>query len=160
MKLTKNETIQKVEELLKPVLDEEDAELFDIEYTGRQKRTLLRILVDKKGGKPITIDQCAKISKKLSLLLDINNVIHHKYYLEVSSPGIERPLRIPGHFLRYKGEEAKVKTYQKIDGEKVHIGEIMGLSDDILILNVADKERKIPIESISKANLYVRDFGL
>ena len=160
LKRKKTENLEKIEKLVAELLEEEELELVQFLFTGKTKRALLRVLIDRTDGQNITIDECAKISKKLSLALDVSDFIHHRYTLEVSSPGIERPLTKPEHFVRFKGNKAKLKTYELIDGQKVHLGNIIDCIDDIVFIEINGKNRAIPFSQILKANLYIEDFGL
>jgi ribosome maturation factor RimP len=155
---SKKAKARKIEEILLPILEEEDAELFDLYFTGPARRSILRVLIEKEGG--VTVDLCARVSRKLSIALDVADTIHHSYTLEVSSPGIERPLTKPLHYQRYKGHKAKIKTYGLIDKQRVHIGTILDFIDDSIHLQIDENQRIIPFSQVAKANLYIEDFGL
>ncbi|PLY01525.1 MAG: ribosome maturation factor [Desulfuromonas sp.] len=151
---------EQVQELIQPLLDELGFELVDLEYKREQQGWVLRFFLDKEGG--ITLDDCAVASREISTLLDVEDIIHTAYNLEVSSPGIERPLKKIADFERFSGHSVKIKTLQSIDAEsggkarKVFTGTLKGLDGEQIILDTDDKkpaEIKIPFALIEKANL-------
>ncbi len=150
---------EQIEKLIQPLLEDLDCELVDLEYQREQRGWVLRFFLDKVGG--INLDDCAMASREISSLLDVENVITTAYSLEVSSPGIERPLKKPEDFKRFSGQLAKIKTLDSIDPDasgknrKTFIGTLSGLEgDDILLIlkNTTDAIR-IPLQQIDKANL-------
>jgi len=150
---------EQIEKLIQPLLEDLDCELVDLEYQREQRGWVLRLFLDKVGG--INLDDCAKASREISSLLDVENIITTAYSLEVSSPGIERPLKKPEDFKRFSGQLAKIKTMDSIDPDasgknrKTFIGTLSGLEgDDILLIlkNTTDAVR-IPLQQIDKANL-------
>lgn len=136
--LTKMEAIMKksiqqaVTELAAPVTDSLNYELVDVEYVKEGTNWYLRIYIDKPGG--IGIDDCQAVSERLSDILDKNDPIDQSYYLEVSSPGLDRPLKTERDFKKYKGELVEVKVFQPIDGKKVFEGELVGLIDNKIVI--------------------------
>ncbi len=150
---------EQIEKLIQPLLEDLGCELVDLEYQREQRGWVLRFFLDKVGG--INLDDCAMASREISSLLDVENVITTAYSLEVSSPGIERPLKKPEDFKRFSGQLAKIKTLDSIDPDasgknrKTFIGTLSGLEgDDILLIlkNTTDAIR-IPLQQIDKANL-------
>ncbi len=150
---------EQIEKLIQPLLEDLGCELVDLEYQREQRGWVLRFFLDKVGG--INLDDCAMASREISSLLDVENVINTAYSLEVSSPGIERPLKKPEDFKRFSGQLAKIKTLDSIDPDasgknrKTFIGTLSGLEgDDILLIlkNTTDAIR-IPLQQIDKANL-------
>jgi len=150
---------EQIEQLIQPLLEDLDCELVDLEYQREQRGWVLRFFLDKVGG--INLDDCAKASREISSLLDVENVITTAYSLEVSSPGIERPLKKPEDFKRFSGQLAKIKTMDSIDPDasgknrKTFIGTLSGLEGDdlLLILKNTTDAVKIPLQQIDKANL-------
>ena len=100
--------LKKISYLVEPLIDEMGFELVDIEYLSERGRWVLRIYADKKGG--ITLDDCARVSRELGDFIDVKDVIQHEYVLEVSSPGLNRPLKKEKDFLRAVGKKVKVKS--------------------------------------------------
>ncbi len=124
---------QTVTELVSPVVENLNYELVDVEYVKEGANWYLRIYIDKPGG--ISIDDCQAVSEQVSDLLDKNDPIDQSYYLEVSSPGLDRPLKTEKDFTKYKGELVEVKVFQPIDGKKIFEGELVGLKDNFVVIN-------------------------
>ncbi|HHV72946.1 MAG TPA: ribosome maturation factor RimP [Clostridia bacterium] len=150
--MTKSKVEQIVYELSEPIIRQNGMELVDVEFKKEGKNWFLRIFIDKPDG--VGIDDCQLISEKISCLLDEHDPISRSYYLEVSSPGIERPLKKPEHFARFKGEKAQIKTYKPIENSKKFSGIIGEVTNDTVVLIIGpEKEIVIPFEQIAKANL-------
>lgn len=133
--------IETVTELVKPILAEHNFYLYDMEFVKEGKSWYLRVYIDKDGG--ITLNDCATVSDQLSEALD--NVepdpIPQAYFLEVSSPGAERPLRNEEDYQRAVNDYIHVSLYQQIDGKKVYEGTLTKLTDKKLTLDYLDKTR-------------------
>ena len=151
---------EKIEQLIQPILEDLGLELVDLEYKREQRGWILRIFLDKDGG--ITLDNCADASREISSLFDVEDVIQTAYNLEVSSPGIERPLKTLAHFQRFIGETVKVKTYLPVspeDGKKAQktfVGTLEQASDDGIIIQLQGKTKvalELKLDQIEKANL-------
>lgn len=117
-----------VEEIALPVVEKHAFELVDVEFIKEGANWYLRIYIDKPNG--ITLDDCQLISEEVSEKLDKVDPIEQSYFLEVSSPGLERPLKKDTDFEKYKGELVEVKVYNPIDNQKIFEGELLGLKDD------------------------------
>ena len=126
---------QEIMELAAPVVEALNFELVDVEFVKEGANWYLRIYIDKPGG--ISIDDCQAVSEQISDILDKKDPIEQSYYLEVSSPGLERPLKTERDFIKYKGELVEVKVYQPIDGKKIFEGELVGLIDNKIIISDA-----------------------
>lgn len=109
-----------------PILEELGFEFVDIEYKKEGAHWLLRMYIDKPGG--ITIDDCQKASDRINTALDKNNTVTYDF-LEISSPGLDRPLKKDEDFVRYKGRKVDIKLYKAINGSKDFTGELIGLID-------------------------------
>ncbi len=129
---------QDIIELAAPVVEALNYELVDVEFIKEGANWYLRIYIDKPGG--ISIDDCQAVSEQMSEILDKKDPIEQSYYLEVSSPGLERPLKTERDFIKYKGELVEVKVFQPIDGKKLFEGELVGLIDDRIVINNAGNE--------------------
>ena len=105
--------LEKVQAVAKPVLDDLGFELVDVEFKREGQGWVLRFFIDKPGG--VTLDDCALFSREVSMLLDVEDFIHRAYHLEVSSPGIDRPLKTREDYQRFCGERIKAKTFEKMD---------------------------------------------
>ncbi len=151
-RVTMNDMRQRVSKLAGQVADEQGVELFDVELLGRGK-LLLRVFIDKEEG--ITLDDCERFSKSLGAVLDVENPIPGSYTLEVSSPGIDRPLRHLEDFEKNKGKLVRVIAKEKIENQNFFIGKIAGVHDDSVVLIVQEHEITIPFDNISKAKLEI-----
>lgn len=149
-----NQTEKKVTELLLPILEKENFELVDVEFVKEGPNWYLRIYVDKEGG--ISIDDCELVSRALDKKMDDASFIEQAYILEVSSPGIDRPLKKPEDFVKYAGEVVDVKLYKARDGEKEFQGILKGLEDGIITLIDEDgKEMSFEQKEVASIRLAV-----
>uniref|UniRef100_A0A7C5V3L4 Ribosome maturation factor RimP n=1 Tax=Caldicellulosiruptor owensensis TaxID=55205 RepID=A0A7C5V3L4_9FIRM len=145
---------KKVEELVKPILERYGFDLVDIEFKKEGKSHFLRVYIDKPGG--ITIDDCQLVSEELSDKLDIADPIPFSYYLEVSSPGVDRPLVTDRDFIRNKGRVVDVFLKQPFLNRTKITGELVEKNEKSLVL-IVDKEKiDIPVENIKKVKLAIR----
>ncbi len=127
-----------VTELVQPIVEKNNYDLVDVEFVKEGANRFLRIYIDKPAG--ITIDDCQVVSEELSDKLDSADPIEQAYFLEVSSPGLERPLKKDKDFERYKGEVVEIKLFQPIDGQKVFEGELLGLNNNNILIKKASNE--------------------
>ncbi|MCP1144083.1 ribosome maturation factor RimP [Lysinibacillus endophyticus] len=150
-----------IEELVTPILEELKLELVDIEFLKEGRNWFLRVYIDTPEG-GIDIDQCAIVSERLSVVLDEKDPIEQNYYLEVSSPGAERPLKKESDFEKAVGKFIYVKTYEPIKDMKEFQGYLKAYNEHDIELEVRIKTRKINItiekEKIAKARLAI-DFS-
>jgi len=130
----KNKIKNMARDLVLPILQRVNFDLVDIEYLREGNNWYLRVYIDKPGG--ITIDDCQLVSEELSNKLDIADPIKHKYILEVSSPGIERPLKSERDFERYKGEIIRIKLFHAMNDKKNYEGELLGVMDGDVALRL------------------------
>lgn len=146
--------IQDLEVLLKPVVEGLGYELVDLQLRTERGRLVLRLLVDRPGG--ITLDECAGLSREVSPHLDVADPIRGRYVLEVSSPGIRRPLKRARDFERFQGEKLVVRTHEPVQGRKTFRGRNLGV-DGQQNLRVEDAETQehhvIPLAAIREACL-------
>jgi len=147
-----------IEELAKPIVEELNLELVDVEFVKEGRNWFLRVYVDTPEG-GIDIEQCAQVSERLSLLLDENDPITQNYYLEVSSPGAERPLKKDTDFENAIGKFIYVKTYEPIKDMKEFQGYLTSYDEHTLVMEVRIKTRKITVtieqEKIALARLAI-----
>ncbi len=127
-----NNTEKKVQSIAEPILAENDLELADVEFVKEGPNWYLRVYIDKQGG--VTIQDCETVSRALEKKLDEADLIAQAYVLEVSSPGIDRPLKKPEHFQKYAGEVVDIKLYKPFEGKKEYQGELKGLQDGIITI--------------------------
>jgi len=137
--------------LLEPVISLLGYELVGVEYHGQGRNNVLRIYIDKTGG--VTLDDCEKVSRQVSGLLDVEDPIRERYTLEVSSPGLDRPLFTKEHFVRHKGQWAQLRLDKPLDGRRNFKGIIQGMQDEEVLLDVDGAQLVLPLKSIEKARL-------
>jgi ribosome maturation factor RimP len=138
-----------VEALIRPVVEAAGLELFDVAYDRAGGRPVLRVTVDRDGG--LDLDAIATTSDAIARRLDRDDFGEGRYELEVSSPGIEHPLRTPAHFARAIGATVKVKTASAIDDARVHTGTLRAADEDFVVIDVDGAERRIPVAGITSA---------
>ena len=147
------------EDLLKDFLPENGLELYNAEFAKEGKDWFLRIYIDKQEGAEeeyVSTDDCELVSRFLSDKLDEEDPIEQNYYLEVSSPGMDRQLIEQRHYDRYRGHLVEVKLYKGIDGKKLYEGELVGLTDGILtIKDENNNEITFSMDQVAKTNLAV-----
>ncbi|MDR3579290.1 MAG: ribosome maturation factor RimP [Oryzomonas sp.] len=140
-----------------PILESLGMELVDIEFARAGRDGVLRLFIDKEGG--VTLDDCADVSRELSAILDVEDVIPGHYSLEVSSPGLDRPLKKPADYERFVGRLVKVRTFEALPDDagnkrKTFIGHLLGLVDGNVAVKLSEgQSASIPLEKIAKANL-------
>lgn len=150
-------TANQLQQSLSPVVTGLGYELVGIEWLSQGKHSLLRVYIDQESG--IGIEDCEKVSRQLSALLDVEDLIPGHYSLEVSSPGLDRPLFTLEQFQRFAGEQAKVKCHAPIHGQKKFIGTIASVSieNEEVSLSLENGELvQIPFNLIAKANLLAK----
>ncbi|WP_156289099.1 ribosome maturation factor RimP [Oceanobacillus salinisoli] len=152
-----SQVIKTTEELVLPILGEKNLDLVDIEYVKEGKSWFLRVYIDKPGGVDIT--ECGEVSEQLSEKLDEIDPIKDPYFLEVSSPGVERPLKTKEDIEKNINKNVYIKLYEQIDGEKEYEGILKDFKNDVLTLEYKVKTRtkqvELPYEKIAKARLAV-----
>ncbi len=142
-----------VEDLFAVIAGEAGVELVDVEMKTSQGRLHLVVYIDQPQG--ITLEDCERVSRLLGELLDMKDPIPSSYMLEVSSPGIERPLKKKDDFIRFSGRYVKIKTYRKLEGQKNFKGLLVGMEDDRLVLQLENgREVRMDLGEISKAQLW------
>ena len=156
LSLSIDSLIKKVNEFAKPLCESENIELVYIEYIVEQKNHILRILIDKQNG--VQVEDCVNISRQLSDILDVNLEEFNRYRLEVSSPGLERPLVKENDFIRFKGNKIKIKTKTPLNGQRNFKGILGRLNNNNVELTAENKEYSIPFNIIMKARI-ISDFG-
>ncbi len=153
-------TVDKVTAIAGPVAEQAGYELVDVEYVKEGKNWFLRLYIDKDGG--VDLDDCTKFSEKIGEELDAQKVdpIPHPYYLEVSSPGAERPLKKEKDLIEAVGKYIHVSLYQQISGENTFEGTLKELNDQTLtlVIRIKTREKEIEIDrsNIAKARLAIK----
>ena len=140
-----------LEQLLAPTINDMGYELWGCEYLAQGKHSLLRIYIDKEDG--ITLDDCQAVSHQVSALLDVEDPITGNYSLEISSPGIPRPLFKDSQYQRYIGELLQIKTFKPVRNKRKLQGVLAAVSDEGIVLTVQDEKCELLFSNIVKAYL-------
>ena len=149
--------IHPLQTLLEPIVSQLGYELVRVLTIG-QKNPTLQIMIDRLDGSNITVDDCATVSRAVSDILDEKDPIEGQYSLEVSSPGLDRPLTKLEHFQRYNAYEAKIETSCEVEGRKRFKGKLSGVESNGLVhINMNDQDYAIPFADINKAKLVITD---
>lgn len=152
--MKREELKEKITGLIEPVMSSLDVELDNLEINKMGRKMLMRVFIEKKGG--VTIDDCERVSREIEAVLDVEDPIAGPYVLEVSSPGLDRPLKKPGDFIRYTGRKVRVVTRDPVENQTFFIGSIDAATDDDVVLLLQQEKRvTIPYANISRARLEV-----
>ncbi|MEJ2313862.1 MAG: ribosome maturation factor RimP [Nitrospirota bacterium] len=143
----------KIGELAREVADGMGVELVDAELRGAGRRTLLRVTIDREGG--VTVGDCERFSKDLGAMLDVEDLLKESYTLEVSSPGLDRPLKGPGDFRRHRGKLVNISLREKVEGRGAWTGRVEDALEDRVRLSVDGKSIEIAYGNILKAVLEI-----
>jgi ribosome maturation factor RimP len=147
------EIVDRVRAMAEPVLLNEGMELVDIEYRRESKGWVLRLTLDKEGG--VTLDDCTRVSQEVGRSLDVEDFIQAPYTLEVSSPGLTRPLRREKDFMKYRHRLIKVKTIDPIENRRQFRGRLLGISENRIEIEFDGGIIQIPLSNVTKANLEI-----
>ncbi len=142
---------RKIVELIEPVVLAMGYELWGVEYLAQGRYSLLRIYIDKADG--ITLSDCEQVSRQVTGVLDVEDPIQGAYNLEVSSPGLDRPLFTLSQFARYIDNEARLTLSLKLEGRRKLTGKITGTDENLVLMLVEGKLYKVPADSIDNARL-------
>ncbi len=138
-------------ELVRPVAEALGYELWGIEYVSHSKHSVVRIYIDSDNG--INVDDCAKLSRQVSSVFDVEDPILGEYNLEVSSPGMDRPLFTLDQFKRYVGGQVKVRLRAPFEGRRKFSGQLTGVEGDDIVVAIDEHEYLLPYDMIDKANV-------
>jgi len=151
VKSTVNSSVTQVTELIDTTIQVLGLDLWGVELLQQGKYSLLRIYIEREEG--VTIEDCEKVSRQVSALLDVEDPIAGEYTLEVSSPGMDRPLFSIEHYLKYVGSEVDLKLRRPINGRRKFKGQIIKISGDIVGLLVEGSEYSLEFSDIEKASI-------
>jgi len=144
----------KVTEMIEPVINDLGIDLVDIDLKKMGAKALLRVYIETDAG--VNIDDCEQVSREVSAILDVEDPIPYAYVLEVSSPGLERPLKKPADFIRFKGNMVRVVTREALDKQTFFVGTLAEATDHEIVLHLPkDKEITITYDNISRSKLEV-----
>jgi len=150
--------LDRLTQLIEPVLTDMGFELVRIQLSGGEHRAKLQIMAEPMDGRMMDVEDCHSISKRLSAVLDVEDPIKNAYELEISSPGLDRPLTRLKDFERFAGEEAKIELKQTLDGRKHFKGHLAGIEDgNILLVLEEGYSLSLPFSNISKAKLVLTE---
>ena len=138
-------------QILEPVVTVMGYELIGVEFHPHRGSALLRLYIDREGG--VDVDDCRRVSHQVSGVLDVEDPIHGHYRLEVSSPGLDRPLFEARDFLRFAGRPIRVQLAMPLNGRRKFTGRLVGLRDDKVVLEHEGQELAFPLTAIEKARL-------
>ncbi len=144
----------KLTEMLRPAVEETGKELLGIEFISAGKHSVLRIYIEHENG--ITVDDCAEVSRQVSAVLDVEDPISTEYNLEVSSPGLDRPLFNKSHYEAIIGETVNVKLSIPLNGRRKFKGELAAIEGDNIIIVVDGEDYSLNVNNIEKGNLVPR----
>lgn len=144
---------ERVKTLIDPILFEQGLELVEMEYRRESRGWVLRIYIDKEGG--VTLDDCTRVSQEVGRLLDVEDFITNPYILEVSSPGLTRPLKTERDFRKVKHQWVRVRTFEPIMERREFKGKLLEVSDQGIEIEMEGKRIPIPFSKIGKANLEI-----
>lgn len=153
--LLREKTEKAVYQLCEPVAESYGLELVQVQYHREDHGWVLRILVDRPGG--VSVDECGSLSREVSDLLDVEDLIDTSYNLEVSSPGLDRPLTKPSDFDRFAGQEITLKTVRPVEGRRNFKGTLEGIQDEVVMIESDGMKYELNWSEVQKANL-VPDF--
>lgn len=147
--------LRRIEEIVAPTVGGMGYELVRVAIS---RGGTLQIMIEPADGRPMDVEDCATLSRALSAVLDVEDPIPGSYTLEVSSPGIDRPLTRPKDYVRWAGHLARLETAEPVDGRRRFKGTLLGLSDNLVKLRLDDgKEAAVPLASVTKAKLELTD---
>lgn len=144
-----------VKEIAESEIEKLNIELIDVEFLKEGPRKILRLYIDKRGG--VGLDDCEQVSRLIEPLLDEKDPINEPYVFEVSSPGLERPLKTQKDFIRHEGELVEVRLYAPINNRKTYEGNIVGLEDKILKISMEDGSiMNFDMKDVSKVSRVIK----
>lgn len=150
--MTQTDLLKTLQERIEPRVEALGFECVELSFAVEAGRRILRVTLDSPRG--VTLDECAEVSKVLGPALDEGPDLGGKYYLEVSSPGINRALTKPEHFQRFAGERVKIRLREKLDGGATVSGVLVGLEGDAVTVETTVGPRRVPLDAIARARLH------
>ncbi len=149
--MSEDRIVADVERFVQPIVKEMELELVEVQFKRASGGWILRLFIDREGG--VTVDNCVALSRQVSAYLEVEDLIHHAYSLEVSSPGAERPLKRKADFVRFAGRKARIKLKDPVDGQYVILGLLGALKGNKLLLDVDGRQIEIDLDGIVRARL-------
>jgi len=149
--IPQQEIVNRITQLVQPIVRESSLDLIDVEFRPSGRRWLLRVYIDREEG--VTVTDCERVSRELGRLLDVEETVDHPYTLEVSSPGLTRPLKKREDFERYRGRACRIITALAVEGKNDFEGKIVDVVGDDVEVKDDKGGHRIPLSAIKKANL-------
>lgn len=149
--MNSKEIASRAEHAILPVIESLGFRLVECEFVN-DHGWILRLYIERPEG-PVTIEDCQKASRAVSAVLDVEDVVKAKYALEVSSPGLNRPLKTAADFQKFAGETVRLKTAESMDGRTNYFGTLKGMDGDSILMNVDGVDHRIPMDKLGKARL-------
>jgi len=146
----------RIGDILSPTLTLMGYDLVRVQISGSQQKTM-QIMVERRDRAGMTVDDCADISREVSVILDVESPLEDVYDLEVSSPGIDRPLVRPVDFERYAGFDAKIEMEAAIDGRKKFKGQLLGIEQGLVKIRFDEETHELPVSDIRRAKLLLTE---
>jgi ribosome maturation factor RimP len=147
----------KIEAMVTPSLEAMGYRLVRVAVTGGRRTQVLQVMAERIDDKPMSVDDCTEDTHTVSALLDVEDPIEHAYMLEVSSPGIDRPLVRREDYERFRGHEAKLELATPIDGRRRFHGKLLGIEADRIRLNLGSEVVELPFARVQRAKLVLTD---
>jgi ribosome maturation factor RimP len=145
---------QELTAMLEPAVAALGFELLGLEFVQAGRHSTLRVYIEHENG--ITVDNCADVSRQVSAILDVEDPITNEYDLEVSSPGVDRPLFKPAHYEKAQGEEVRIRTKLPQDGRRNFKGDLIAVSGDMITVSIDGNEHMIMLSNIERANIIAK----
>jgi len=145
--------LEEVRQVVEPILQSQGFELVDVEYRREPPGWVLRIYLDREGG--VTLDDCAEVSGEIGAVLEVKDLLSNRYVLEVSSPGLTRPLKKREDFNKFSNRLVKIKLFEPLEGQKNFKGTLLGLEGEKVRLENGGRIYELPLQRIAKANLEI-----
>lgn len=143
--------LDQIRSSLEPIVSDLGCELVDVKLVTEHGRAILRVFIDKEGG--LQVGDCQKVSREIDTLLDVESGIRDRYDLEVSSPGLDRPLVKEADFSKFAGKKISLKTKTPIDGRQNYKGLLHGIEERRIRMTIDGKEYQIPFEQVERAKV-------
>lgn len=144
---------QPIDAVIKPAVEGLGFELVGVAHLSQGQHSLIRIYIDTDDEQGITIDNCADVSRQVSAVLDVEDPISGEYTLEVSSPGIDRPLFSLAHFEKYAGQQVVIRLQVPLNGRRKFKGELVGVEGETVVVTVDGEQYHLPFDDIDRANI-------
>jgi len=150
-----NTVARKVRDLAAPICHTNGCKVFDVEFIEAGDRSVLRVFIDRTDG--VGIEDCRHVSRELGVALDVEDLIRTRYLLEVSSPGLDRPLRDEEDFRAHVGRRVRIRTTEALENRRNFVGKLLGYREGAAVLEMPEGPMEIPYEKMEKANLEIED---